>query len=115
MFTKKSILNISDCDYSSNQTEYVEKKPQRNSFVCSFLRGIWFHTQSKDGENISSFGRFKANVTVTMMLQQQKSNGSITWWWHYDIAFFGIVAWLLHICTISILNLLALIMYYEHQ
>ena len=46
----------------------MQKKPRRNTIVCRFLQGIWFHTQREDGANTSNYGLPKGTVHTAIMI-----------------------------------------------
>ena len=104
--SKKSTHNITDSDYSSNHRRNTWKKFQGITFLCKFLPSIWFHTQRKNGTNISSIWFHQINCFgYDAALQKHERNGSLARVWHYICSR---CRWSLarrYISTISIYNL----------
>ena len=59
---------ISDSNSQSDHQRTMHKETQNYTTIHRFLQGIQFHTQRKEGANISCIWFFKEIVTTIMML-----------------------------------------------
>ena len=60
------------------------KKNLKTTLVCTFIEGIWFHTQREDRPNTSNiWSPQRTCYCYNGALQKHESNGLLTWWWHW--------------------------------